>query len=194
MVSALWIAGTCAILAVALLVAGYVTVEAQEDTRHSTFPPNAHKVLVWDAGQFDVTCADSQRESRTATFTHLREPLNNEYFVIDLNDTETTHVGFIRVGSGGSSSPQFHLFGTEINSTAWVSYGVAYNTHPICTGGEEIFDFSITGTCDGSSISVSTSDPKIVMTQTTSTDPGRQYHAWCGYIPDDLDRLNNKIF
>ena len=188
MVSALWIAGTCAILAVALLVAGYVTVEAQEDTRHSTFPPNADRILMWHSGDFELTCTDAPRNAkRTASFHHDNYA---DYFVFDPREAEISQSGII---SKGSSNPHFQIFKTEINNTAWKSYGVAYG-YTMCLGGDEIFDFTLTGKCDGSNISVKTSDPLISLIQKNGTDPSNNYHAWCGYIPDDLDRLNNKIF
>ena len=163
-----------------------LAVEAQVDSRQATFPPAADKILMWHSGDFELTCGDSNRK-RTASLVHDDY---EDYFVFDARDNETGRFGTIHIGS---ANPDFMLFKTEINNTAWKSYGVAYG-YAICTGGAEIFDFTLTGKCDGSAIDIRTSEPLISLTQKSGTDPSNNYHAWCGYIPDDLDRLNNKIF
>ena len=181
-------------LAVVLAIAGYVTVDAQEDTRHATFPPGAEKVLVWHGGTFEMTCAESSVAKKMLTFRHEKEAGNAGYFVLDERDIETSYAGRLSI-EHSNRAPDLHFLKTEINNTVWQSYGVAYSGFPTCAGGTEIFDFSIRGACDGSSINVTLSESsKIILTSKVSSDPSHQYRAWCGYIPDDLDRVNNKIF
>ena len=163
--------------------------EAQEDTRHATFPPDADRILIWNAGHFEVTCTGEDRK-RWGTITHGSGPYN-KFLVMDFRDNSTDYIGNINVINRHA---QFHILATELNNTDWRSYGVAHAAASICPGGDEIFDFAIDGKCDGSAISIKTSDSTVTFTPRVSSDPAYQYYAWCGYIPDDLDRLNNKIF
>ena len=110
-------------------------------------------------------------------------------------DNNTSTEGALSVAGSSGSNAHFRLLKTEMNNTAWQTYGVAYSQYQICDYGVEIFDFTITGQCDGSAISVTAAaESKIVLTPRVSSDRSHQYHVWCGYIPDDLDRLSNKIF
>ena len=161
--------------------------EAQEDTRHATFPPGADRVLIWQAGHFEFVCP-GESQKKIFTFTHGE---TREFFMKDFRDNSTNDSGNINIGGRGT---QFHILATEMNNTDWRSYGVAHAFYPPCTGGSEIFDFTIGGKCDGTSISFKTSDSTITATPRVTSEPSYQYRVWCGYIPDDLDRLNNKIF
>ena len=184
-----WISSVSLVIAVVLALAAHSTyVEAQEDTRQATFPPAADKILMWHSGDFELICTDRPDRKLTATFQHDNYA---DYFVFDPRENETSKDG--RISTNAHAKPYFQIFKTEINNTAWKSYGVAYG-YSMCSGGAQIFDFTLTGKCDGSNISVKTSDPLISLSQKNGTDPSHNYHAWCGYIPDDPDTLNNKIF
>ena len=168
--------------------------EAQVDTRHATFPPGAEKVLVWHGGTFEMTCAESSVAKKSLTIRHEKEAGNAGYFVLDGRDIETSYAGRLSIEQS-SRTADLHFLKTDINNTVWKSYGVAYTTSPLCEGGTDIFDFSVRGACDGSSINVTMSGPsKIVMSSKVSEHSGANYRVWCGYIPDDLDSVGNKIF
>ena len=197
MASALWIAGICAVLAIVLAVAGYVTVEAQMDSRSASLPPDADWVLAYKTGYFDVSCIthhDPPRDLRLEFHTNLDYPIIHDYFWESKRDGGEIKSGAMYKAGERNPRTYFQIMNTGINGSNWYSYGVAYSEYPICTGGANIFDFELRGSCDGSTITMETSDRLLNMTQYTHTEHSSNYDAWCGYVPNPLGTLNNKIF
>lgn len=189
------------IVVIAAILIGTGTLlaaDAQTDSRQATFPPDADKVLVWHSGGLEVSCTNTpDYTKREATFEHYSDSDHDDnikYFVADHRDPDNlAGAGNFKFAGSYSSSQKFHILATEVNNTAWQSYGVIYGS-ALCTGGASIIDFTLTGTCDGSKITLKTSEPLLNVVQKNGSSSSENYHAWCGYIPDDLDRLNNKIF
>ena len=191
------------IVVIAAILIGTGTLlaaDAQTDTRQATFPPDADKVLVWHSGSFEISCTNTpDYTKRIAAFEHYSsDPDHGDeigYFIADHRDPDDLEsAGTFKFTNLYTGSPRFHILATEVNNTTWQSYGVMYGGAICSEGGDSIIDFTLTGTCDGSNIYLETSEPLIEAIQKNGTNPSANYHAWCGYIPDDLDRLNNKIF
>ena len=168
--------------------------EAQTDTRHASLPPNAEQVLVWKSGPFNLGCiSDIAENDILFVFYRDVEHFYSTQYFWDAKDTTGTTEGAFKKSGSNHPSARFHILDSGINGSSWYTYGVAYGS--ICPDASPIFDFKVAGNCDGSTITVETSDYRINMTQIVKPHAAINYHVWCGFIPDaPVGTLNNKIF
>ena len=182
------------VLALSALPLVYM-IEAQMDTRHASLPPNAEQVLVWKSGTLELGCPPERDQNLNFIFYRdVEHTYSTKYFWDTADTTGTTEGGFKKT-SRSSSGPNayFHILDSGINGSNWYAYGVAYGS--LCSDTSPIFDFKVAGNCDGSTITVETSDYRINMTQVVKPHAANNYHVWCGFIPDaPIGTLNNKIF
>lgn len=170
--------------------------EAQTDTRHASLPPDAEQVLIWKSGHFNLSCTTSE-DRHNIQFVFYRDIEHNyrtDYFTEVAGHPGPTREGILQ-NLERSAEMHFQLLDTGINGSNWYAYGLAYG-NPLCSGGgERMFDFKVAGNCDGSTITVQTSDGFTNMTQATKSEPRNNYDVWCGFIPDaPIGTLGNKIF
>ena len=170
--------------------------EAQTDTRHASLPPDAEQVLIWKSGYFNMGCnANIERNEIYLLFYHdVDHPHSRTYFW----DSEGagTQTGGIKVRGASTHDPStyFQILDSGINGSDWYVYGIAFG-RALCPDRPQIIDFKIGGNCDGSTITMQTSDYRTNMTQIIKPHPTSNYDVWCGYIPDaPIGTLGNKIF